>query len=127
SSWIVVWALFAFWNFSILVWNVVTVSLRQSIIPDALLGRVTSVYRWLAWGTMPIATLLGGVLVARAEPWLGPVDALRLPYFVAAGLYVVMSIWLIPRLTTERIRAAMAEAPGDDPEGTAGPATGPVD
>ena len=35
-------------------WNVVTVSLRQAIVPDALLGRVNSAYRLLGWGTMPI-------------------------------------------------------------------------
>jgi MFS family permease len=44
------------------VWNVITVSFRQSIIPDHLLGRVNSVYRLLAWGTMPIGALLGGIL-----------------------------------------------------------------
>jgi Na+/melibiose symporter-like transporter len=32
------------------VWNVITVSLRQAIIPDELLGRVNSVYRFLGWG-----------------------------------------------------------------------------
>lgn len=44
------------------VWNVITVSFRQSIIPDRLLGRVNSVYRLLAWGTMPVGALLGGIL-----------------------------------------------------------------
>ena len=44
------------------VWNVITVSFRQGIIPDRLLGRVNSVYRLLAWGTMPVGALLGGVL-----------------------------------------------------------------
>ena len=43
-------------------WNVVTVSFRQGITPDRLLGRMNSVYRLLAWGTMPIGALLGGVL-----------------------------------------------------------------
>jgi MFS family permease len=46
----------------IVVWNVITVSLRQRIIPDALLGRVNSGYRLLAWGSQPIGALLGGVL-----------------------------------------------------------------
>jgi MFS family permease len=44
------------------VWNVITVSFRQGIIPDRLLGRANSVYRLLAWGTQPIGALLGGVL-----------------------------------------------------------------
>lgn len=44
------------------VWNVITVSLRQRIVPDALLGRVNAGYRLLAWGTMPLGAGLGGLL-----------------------------------------------------------------
>ena len=46
----------------IAVWNVVTVSLRQRTTPDALLGRVNSAYRLLAWGTMPLGAAAGGIL-----------------------------------------------------------------
>lgn len=46
-------------------WNVVTVSLRQRITPDHLLGRLNAGYRLLGWGTMPIGAALGG-LVAEA-------------------------------------------------------------
>ena len=42
------------------LWKVITVSLRQTIIPDELLGRVNSVYRFFGWGMMPIGALLGG-------------------------------------------------------------------
>ena len=42
-------------------WNVITVSLRQTIIPPHLLGRVNSVYRFFAWGMMPIGAAIGGV------------------------------------------------------------------
>ena len=41
-------------------WNVITVSLRQRIVPDELLGRVNAGYRLLAWGTMPIGAAAGG-------------------------------------------------------------------
>jgi MFS family permease len=44
------------------VWNVITVSLRQCLTPDVLLGRLNSAYRLLAWGTMPIGAALGGLL-----------------------------------------------------------------
>lgn len=47
---------------AIAAWNVVTVSFRQRVTPDALLGRVNSFYRLLAWGTLPLGSLLGGVL-----------------------------------------------------------------
>lgn len=49
TSWQIVWLLTSFWVFFSVTWNVVTVSLRQSVIPTELLGRVNSVYRffWL--------------------------------------------------------------------------------
>jgi MFS family permease len=43
-------------------WNVITVSLRQHIVPDHLLGRVNSGYRLLAWGTMPLGAAFGGLI-----------------------------------------------------------------
>ncbi|MDQ3469533.1 MAG: MFS transporter [Actinomycetota bacterium] len=46
-------------------WNIVTVSLRQRIVPDHLLGRVNSGYRLLAWGTMPLGAALGGAVGSR--------------------------------------------------------------
>ncbi len=67
-----------------LLWNVVTVSLRQRSIPDELLGRVNSIYRFFGWGTMPVGAMIGGVLVAMFEPELGRAAALRLPFLVGA-------------------------------------------
>jgi MFS family permease len=46
----------------IVFWNVVTVSLRQRITPDRLLGRMNASYRLVGWGTMPLGAALGGVL-----------------------------------------------------------------
>jgi MFS family permease len=47
---------------SFMMWNVITVSLRQRITPDRLLGRVNATYRLFAWGVMPIGALLGGLI-----------------------------------------------------------------
>jgi MFS family permease len=44
------------------IWNVITVSLRQRITPDRLLGRLNSAYRLLAWGTRPLGAIAGGAL-----------------------------------------------------------------
>jgi len=44
------------------IWNVVTVSLRQRITPDRLLGRLNSGYRLVAWGTRPLGAVAGGLL-----------------------------------------------------------------
>jgi MFS family permease len=46
----------------IVVWNVITVSLRQRVTPDRLLGRLNSGYRLIAWGTMPLGAAFGGLL-----------------------------------------------------------------
>jgi MFS family permease len=47
---------------TMVVWNVITVSLRQRITPDRLLGRVNSGYRLVAWGSMPLGAAAGGLL-----------------------------------------------------------------
>lgn len=97
-------ALSVCFGFSAVIWNVITVSLRQTIIPDALLGRVNSVYRFLGWGSMPVGALVGGVLASVA--------GLRAP-FLAAGL--VMAVLLVPaaRVVTSRaIEDARAAAIG---------------
>ncbi len=94
SWWPLVFTMFAIATLVGVIWNVITVSLRQTIIPDQLLGRVNSVYRFFAWGMMPIGTALGGVIVAVVEPSWGREAALRTPWFVAAGLGVVVMIYL---------------------------------
>ena len=50
----------------IVVWNVITVSLRQSITPDHLLGRMNAAYRLLGWGGMPLGAVLGGAVAEAA-------------------------------------------------------------
>jgi hypothetical protein len=35
--------------------NVVAVSLRQLVTPEVMLGRVTSIHRFLCWGALPLA------------------------------------------------------------------------
>jgi MFS family permease len=42
------------------VWNVITVSLRQRLIPQELFGRVNSVYRFIGTGTSAFGALIGG-------------------------------------------------------------------
>lgn len=65
------------------VWNVLVMSLRQAAIPGHLLGRVHGTWRTLLWGTMPLGSLLGGLL-ARID--------LTTPLIVAGGLTVVVSL-----------------------------------
>ena len=108
SQWYVVWVLVVIETFTAVLWNVVTVSLRQSLIPTNLLGRVNSVYRFFAWGTIPIGTLLGGGLVAALEGPFGREMAFRSVYFVGAALGFLLFLYAIRVLTTEAIDKARA-------------------
>jgi Na+/melibiose symporter-like transporter len=47
---------------SVMVWNVLTVALRQRVIPDEWLGRVGASYRFLVFLGMPFGALIGGLL-----------------------------------------------------------------
>lgn len=109
SSWQVVWVMVAIGTIFAVLWNVITVSLRQSIIPSDLLGRVNSVYRFFAWGSIPIGTLLGGLLVDLLEPSVGREWALRSPYLLSAALGALLFFFAAPRLTTEKIEKARTE------------------
>ncbi|MEP3639022.1 MAG: MFS transporter [Paracoccaceae bacterium] len=75
------------------LWNLVTVSYRQRLIPDDLLGRVNSLYRFFGWGMMPIGALLGGAIVSIAEPELGREMSLRLPYLIGFGAMCLMLLY----------------------------------
>ena len=84
------------------VWNVITVSLRQTIIPDHLLGRVNSVYRFLGWGSMPVGALIGGLI---ADGF-----GLRAPWLVGAVLMAVPLPFAARTLTGRAVEAARAAA-----------------
>lgn len=47
---------------SIMVWNVLTLALRQRLIPNELLGRVGASYRFLVYLGMPVGALVGGLV-----------------------------------------------------------------
>src|SRR5215218_9851211 len=120
NPWIV-GASFAFMGLGIVMWNVVTVSLRQRIVPDALLGRLNASYRLLAWGSQPIGALLGGLI----GQWLG------LPaVFLIAGVVVALLLFLRRIITDEAIGAAEAEGDAEAARlasATAAPADGAPD
>lgn len=61
----VVWAGaigFAVSSGAITIWNILVMSIRQSIIPGRLLGRVHGTWRTLLWGSMPFGALIGGLI-----------------------------------------------------------------
>ncbi len=68
--------------FAGMTWNVVTVSLRQRLIPDALLGRVNSIYRFFGWGTIPLGALFAGAIVSGLDGAFTRIEALSAPYYI---------------------------------------------
>lgn len=106
SSFWVFWAMGMVSALAGTLWNVITVSLRQALIPDRILGRVNSVYRFIGWGIMPIGSALGGVVVAVIEPGWGREWALRAPFLLAGVLTLVIFVYALPRLNSARIDEA---------------------
>ena len=84
----------------IVIWNVITVTLRQRIVPDHLLGRLNSAYRLFAWGTQPVGALLGGVV--------GELVGLR-AVFLLAGVLGLTLLATRAVLTEDALRRAEAE------------------
>jgi MFS family permease len=114
SHWLVVAALMAVTMFTAILWNVITVSLRQAVIPDRLLGRVNSVYRFFGWGMIPIGALLGGALVAVLDGPLSREWALRMPWIVAGAAQLVLAAVVARSLTSSRIDAVRAAGKADE-------------
>ena len=44
------------------IYNINQVSLRQAITPEAMSGRMNATMRWFVWGTMPIGSIIGGII-----------------------------------------------------------------
>jgi MFS family permease len=90
-----------------LLWNVTTTSVTQTITPDRLLGRVNASGRFLAWGALPIGSLIGG--------WLAEQSGLR-PTLLLACVGVLFGgvwVWFSPLRTLYRF-------PNSETSGTTG-------
>lgn len=92
------------------IWNVITVSLRQRVTPQRLLGRLNSAYRLLAWGTMPLGAAAGG-LIAQ---FFG-IPAVFLTMGIVVLALVIGMFWV----TDARMEAAEKDAEAADEQATA--------
>ena len=90
---------------TIVMGNIVMVSLRQRVTPDRLLGRVNSAYRMLAWGLMPFGALFGGLITE----WLG-FETL----FLVATLISLSTLGCMVALSDRAIGQAERDADADD-------------
>jgi MFS family permease len=90
------------------IWEAVWRGMRIRFVPDHLLGRVTSLLRWLEMGPFPLASLLGGALVALGSAVVDRDLGLRLPYLVTAVVFVILAVVLYPLAGPQRFRTAEA-------------------
>ncbi len=77
------------------------VTLRQSLTPDRLQGRMNAIYRLFYWGSMPVASFLGGFLGDR----LGASTAIEIGGLIALGAAVVIALSALGRLPQRSIAA----------------------
>lgn len=66
------------------LWNVLNVTLRQTLTPNRLLGRVSAIYRMVSWGIIPFAAAFGGILAK--------IIGLQGTFIVAAVPYVIVAV-----------------------------------
>ena len=75
------------------VWNIVTVSYRQRVIPPELFGRVNSAYRFIGTGSQALGALAGGFIAHSA--------GLRAPFFTGSAVTVAALVWGLPLLRSK--------------------------
>lgn len=94
----------------IVTYNIAQVSLRQTVCPPELLGRMNATMRFLVWGTLPVGSVLGGVL----GTWIG----LRPTLLVAAvGCSLAfLPTWCSPLRTMHELPPS-ADVPDDEMQG----------
>jgi MFS family permease len=102
-----------------MAWNVVTMALRQALIPGPLLGRVFSAYRLLALGSVPLGATAAGAAASVTD--------VPTTFLVAGVLHLVVAIAFARPLAAagracdEALRPAVtAQQPTDDPAEEAG-------
>jgi predicted MFS family arabinose efflux permease len=95
-------AMLAFTSFSFVLTYSLVLALRQTLIPDELLGRVTSVYRFLAIGAAPLSGLLGGFL---ARQW-----GLQSPFIFGGVVTLIATVIIYPRISNAAVDEAKTQS-----------------
>jgi Na+/melibiose symporter-like transporter len=90
------------------IWDVIWTNLAYNVVPEELLGRVRSILRISEYGMMPVGALIGGVMIAIAED-AAPRYALQMPWLFGAGVFVLLALYMAPRVTRAQIDAARME------------------
>jgi MFS family permease len=102
-----------FTGVTIVVYNITQVSFRQLLCPERLLGRMNATIRFAVWGTIPIGSLIGGILGAtiglRPTLWVA----------VAGSALAVLPVFFSPLRTMRELPTEYA--PPEVELGTGGP------
>jgi MFS family permease len=98
-------AVLALFGFHAMIWNVVTISLRQELIPGRLLGRVNSAYAVFSYGGSSLGALLGGLVAGRF--------GLTAPFWCGFVVVAILAVAAWPILSSGRVRAAREQAATD--------------
>lgn len=99
---LVVGAMFILISMTTMFGNVIIISLRQSIIPDHLLGRVASAYRMVVMGALPLGALFGGMIARTFN--------LATPMLVGGGLLTIAAFAIQPIVNNRTIELAKEDA-----------------
>ena len=103
-------------GFSQVIYNVAQISLRQSITPLAMQSRMNATMRFIVWGTIPIGSIMGG-LMATALP-------VRVALIIAAVGSSSSTLWVLFS-PLRSLHDMPQEGSGDGAEGTG--AAGTID
>jgi predicted MFS family arabinose efflux permease len=90
-------------GFHLVMFSTINLSVRQSVPPPELLGRVHSAYRLVSNGGMLLGAILGGVL--------GSAFGLTSPFWLAAAAVGLVTVAVWRAISDREIRAALSRPP----------------
>jgi MFS family permease len=98
------------------VYNVAQVSLRQAITPPEMQSRMNATMRFIVWGTIPIGSLMGGVMasVLSVRATLVIAAVATFASFVPVALSPLRSLLRIPRVGSDPFDGTAAHEPARD-------------
>jgi MFS family permease len=84
-----------------MMWTVLVTSIRQQVVPDRLLGRVSSAFRLFSLGAAPVGSALAGVIAQVAD--------VRAAFAAAAVLSALLLVPFFAVITNQAVAAATTQ------------------
>jgi hypothetical protein len=82
------------------IYNVAQISLRQAVTPPEMQSRMNATMRFIVWGTIPIGSVMGGVL-ATALPVRAALILAALGSFVSIVPVLASPLWSLHEIPAE--------------------------